>query len=98
MTLRLTRRGERPKPVLTEDDRTYREAVVDLFYWQHRSGKCFYSELFDLMTKADDANLVKLALAFPFHALAYERWKYSTSERGFFEEHGIMLATYGNIT
>lgn len=91
MTLRLPGKGEVCTPVITAEERTYREAVLDLFYWQYRSGKDFYSALFNLMTKADDSNLVKLAMSFPFHALVFERWKNSVSEREFFEENGIMI-------
>lgn len=91
--LRIVRPGERPmlpEPITTEDG-TLRDAVVHLFDWQHRGAKTFYSQLFELMQRADDSNLTRLALAFPFHAIAFDQWRDSTTDREFFESHGFLI-------
>ena len=92
MILRLARPGEeRRSPALELDEGDYQSAVADLYHWQFRRGSYFTSHLFALMQKADDTNLTRLALSFPFHALAFERWRASPTEREFFEAAGFYI-------
>lgn len=92
MTLRLVKSGEPIGAVeITTEEGTLRDAVVHLFDWQHRGSKGFYSSLFELMQKADDENLVRLALAFPFHAIVFDQWRDSVTDRAFFESHGFLI-------
>jgi hypothetical protein len=70
---------------------TLRDAVVDLYDWQHRSSTGFFSQLYNLMQRADDQNLTRLALAFPYHAIAFDQWRSSSTDREFFESHGFLI-------
>jgi hypothetical protein len=50
-------------------------AVRDLFYWQYSYDPTRFScMLYDLMGKADEMNLQKLAKAFPEEFMAYQLW------------------------
>lgn len=72
-------------------DGTFQRAVAHVYDWQFRGIKHFYTQLFELMCIADEENLTRLGAAFPNHALAFRRWRQSTSDREFFESHGYFL-------
>jgi hypothetical protein len=92
MILRLAKPGEKSfAPALNLDDGSMRDAVVDLYDWQHRGATHFACRVYELMQYADEMNLVRLSLAFPFHALAFEQWRHARTEREFFEENGFLL-------
>lgn len=92
MTLKLVKPGDRVGAVkITTEEGTLRDAVVHLYDWQHRGGTHFFCSLFELMQKADDENLLRLALAFPYHAIAFDQWRDSLTDREFFESHGFLI-------
>jgi len=92
MTLKLVKPGDRVGAVkITTEEGTLRDAVVHLYDWQHRSSAGFFSQLYNLMQSADDQNLTRLALAFPYHAIAFDQWRSSSTDREFFESHGFLI-------
>lgn len=76
---------------LSFEDATYRQAVLHLYDWQFGDRAHFYTALFELLTKADEVNVTRLALAFPNHALAFERWRQAATDREFFEAAGFLF-------
>lgn len=91
MTLRNRRRGEkRTAEALKFDDVKYQTAVRHVFDWQHNGVRHFYTELLNLMCRADEQNMLRLALAFPQHALAFHQWRTARTEREFFEQAGFL--------
>lgn len=58
-------------------------ALFDMYLWRTSRGDSFRHKLFDLMNKADAANLNKLTIAFPQEALAYKLW-YNSPDEGVF--------------
>lgn len=92
MTLRLARPGEdRVAQPLSLEDREWIAAINHLYDWQHREGTHFFCRLYELLLYADDSQKLRIALAYPFHALAYERWKAARTDRSFFQEHGFFM-------
>ena len=92
MTLRLTKPGETwIASALSYDDGDLKTAVGHLLDWQHKELTHFYCQLFELLMRADEVNLVRLALAFPYHALAFEQWRYARTDREFFRQHGVFI-------
>lgn len=92
MALRERRKVERRvSDALSVEDVPYQQAVLHLFYWQFGERKNFYTALFELLTKADDVNVTRLALAFPNHALAFERWRRAETDREFFRASGFLF-------
>lgn len=92
MVLRLTRPGEeRVSEALALEDKEWVSAINHLYDWQHRDATHFFCRLYDLLVHADEVQRVRIALAYPFHALAFERWKAARTDRSFFEEHGFLM-------
>jgi hypothetical protein len=95
MSIRRRRLGEvRKADALELEDATYQTAVLHVYDWQHRGVRHFYTELFELMSRADDGNMLRLALAFPYHALAYQGWRTARTEREFFEAAGYLVSRF----
>ena len=95
MILRNRRRGEkRPADALRLVDPKYQTAVLHVYDWQYKKLKHFYTDLFELMSRADDENMLRLALAFPQHALAYQQWRTARTEQEFFEAAGYLATRF----
>lgn len=95
MALRERRRVERRiSDALGVEDVPYQQAVLHLFDWQFGERKNFYTALYELLTKADEVNLTRLALAFPNHQLAFERWQRAETDREFFRANGFLLPRF----
>jgi len=92
MTLRLAKAGEeRVAEPLALEDREWLEAINHLYDWQHRGATHFFCRVFELLLYADETQMLRVALAYPFHALAFERWKAAKTDRSFFEAHGFLI-------
>ena len=68
----------------------FREAVMQLFYWQYGSSRDnFSSILYMLMQKADSSNQAKFQRGFPNEFLAWQCWQRSEDPEAFFKEYGF---------
>lgn len=56
---------------------TEHQAKLELFHWLN-GGTCFSSQLFILISKADNENRHALAQAFPAHVKVWEEWQVSS--------------------
>jgi hypothetical protein len=72
----------------------YQRAVLHLYDWQHRGARHFFTDLFELMTRADEENMLRLAIAFPQHSLALQSWKMARTDREFFEAAGFLMGDF----
>lgn len=57
----------------------------EVYYWQYSYTGCFTNKLFDLISKADSENYIRLKIAFPDEVKAYEFWQSVDTET--FLEH-----------
>lgn len=64
-------------------------AVEKLFHWQNLGCDDFTSQLYRLMSKANQLSFEKLAVAFPNEAYAFTQWRESLDARKFFSRHGL---------
>jgi hypothetical protein len=73
-------------------DPEYRDAVHDLFYWQHQDGTSFNCRLFELMQKADWDNLQRLHRGWPWLFHAWQDWNNAPGQgRQWFTRFGCKL-------
>lgn len=68
--------------------RSLEEAIQELYYWQGHDEEAdwFTAKLYDLITKADRSNMIKLCAGFPAEVLAWHMWQDSRDEKEFFGE------------
>ena len=66
-----------------------KQAVFDLYLWQHKDADHFTARLFGLIAKADLGNRLKLALGFPIEVLAWLLWQGAPSEKEFFDNYKL---------
>lgn len=92
MTLRLVKpEEERMANSLALEDGEYMEAVNHLYDWQHRGCDHFFCRLYELIMKGDESQRLRIALAYPFHSIAFERWKTAKTDRQFFRQNGFLI-------
>ena len=66
-----------------------RQAVFDLWLFQHKDADHFSARIYWLIGKADQENLVRLSLGFPIEVLAWILWQAAPSEQEFFLSYDV---------
>ena len=72
---------------------TNKEAVREVYFWQHSRSDCFNQLILDLFAKADSKNQQKLAFVYPELFDAWSAWQ-TAGDYGndLFREHGLLDA------
>lgn len=72
------------------DDKILTAAIHKLYQWQYgqRDEGDFTIQLFTLLQKADKENAIKLTLAYPVEAKAYQLWYQASDQIEFFKAYG----------
>lgn len=51
-----------------------KEARLEVYFWQWGAASGFYSQLFNLIGKADEGNRERIRSGFPLEVQAWEQW------------------------
>lgn len=68
-----------------------KEAITELYYWQHKSTGSFFNLLYTLIHKADPKNRFKLALGYREFLMAHTMWMEAPDSDAFFRTFGFGL-------
>jgi len=68
------------------DIETEKQAMFEVWCWQHSNTHSFNNMLFDLFMKADQGNLLDLFSSFPKLGLAWSKWYHSDNPDKLLEE------------
>lgn len=60
------------------DSKNLTEIFKELYVWQNTNSDCFHSQLFSLISKADDYNKVNISKGFPVEVFAWYCWYFKT--------------------
>lgn len=74
-------------------DSEYKQAVLDLYLWQHKNSTSFSAHIFVLIGKADFANRFRIEREWPTLFKAWSDWNSAPSSDIFFQENGIGILT-----
>jgi hypothetical protein len=76
-------------PNISDDQ--MKKAAMEIYFWQHSNTSSFNNRLFDLFSKADANNFIKLSKGFLPEAKAFMEWQTSAGGGNeFFRKYGVI--------